>query len=276
MKNKHNYYNIFKYILLTIVTVLCVFPFYWMIITALKEPNSVLEFPPKLLPRSYNFSNFKKVFEMMPTMKSAYVNSIAIAVCATLGTLFTSALAAYAFAKMKFRGKNLLFGLLLGTLMIPSQVTLIPLYIVFAKLKWIDTFLPLIVPQVLTNAYGVFMIRQFMLRLPREYIEAAELDGCGYFKTFLTIMIPLCKPILMTLGLFTFIGSWNNYLQPLIFLNTESKFTIPLIVAAFRGVYTVQWELMMAAATVAIAPVIILFLISQKYFVESISLTGIK
>ena len=276
MKNKHSYYNIFKYILLTIVTVLCVFPFYWMIITALKEPNSVLEFPPKLLPRSYNFSNFKKVFEMMPTMKSAYVNSITIAVCATLGTLFTSALAAYAFAKMKFRGKNLLFALLLGTLMIPSQVTLIPLYIVFAKLKWIDTFLPLIVPQVLTNAYGVFMIRQFMIRLPREYIEAAELDGCGYFKTFLTIMIPLCKPILMTLGLFTFIGSWNNYLQPLIFLNTESKFTIPLIVAAFRGVYTVQWELMMAAATVAIAPVIILFLISQKYFVESISLTGIK
>lgn len=213
---------------------------------------------------------------MMPTMKSAYFNSMIVAVAATSGTLFTSAMAAYAFSKLKFRGKGKLFAVLLSTLMIPSQVTLIPLYMIFAKLKWIDTFLPLIVPQVMTNAYGVFMIRQFMASIPGEYIEAAELDGCGRFKTFIRIAVPLSKPILMTLGLFTFVGSWNNYFNPLIFLNSENRFTVPLVVAAFRGVYTVQWEMMMAAATVAIIPIIILFIFSRKYFVESISLTGIK
>lgn len=247
-----------------------------MIVTALKEQNSVLQFPPVLFPQVFNFSNFLRVFEMMPTMKSAYLNSMIVAVTATSGTLFTSAMAAYAFSKLKFRGKAKLFAVLLSTLMIPSQVTLIPLYMIFAKLKWIDTFLPLIVPQVMTNAYGVFMIRQFMVNIPVEYIEAAELDGCGRIKTFIRIAVPLSKPILMTLGLFTFVGSWNNYFNPLIFLNSESKFTVPLVVAAFRGVYTVQWEMMMAAATVAIIPIIILFIFSRKYFVESISLTGIK
>lgn len=265
----------FNHIVLAAVAVISVFPFYWMIVTALKPQNSVMEFPPKLYPTSFEFSNFLEVFELMP-MGRAYLNSFMVAILATSGTLFTSALAAYAFSKLRFRGKGILFALLLGTLMIPNQVTLIPLYMIFGKLHWVDTHLPLIIPQVLTNAYGVFMIRQYMGTIPNDYIEAARLDGCGYFKTFWKIALPICKPIIVTLGLLTFVGSWNNYFAPLIFLNTESNFTVPLIVSAFRGVYTVQWELLMAASTVAIAPIVILFLACQKYFVESISLSGVK
>lgn len=276
MKPKSAFSITLRHVALAAAALIGVFPFYWMIVTSLKPANSVLEFPPRLIPVSFDFSNYLKVFEMAPIMPIAYLNSFKVAILATLGTLFTSALAAYAFSKMRFRGQGILFGVLLGTLMIPSQVTLIPMYIVFAKFGWVDTHLPLIVPQVLTNAYGVFMIRQYMVRIPREYIEAAQIDGCGYFRSFLRIMLPLSKPILITLGLLTFVGSWNNYFTPLIFLNSEQNFTVPLAVASFRSVYTIQWELMMAAAAIAVAPVVVLFLASQKYFVESIALSGIK
>lgn len=209
-------------------------------------------------------------------MGQAYINSLKITLLVTGGTLFTSSMAAFAFSKMRFRFQGLLFAILVGTMMIPSQVTLIPLYIIFGKLHWVDTHLPLIVPAILTNAYGVFLIRQYMLNIPSEYVEAAKIDGCGYFRIYWQIILPLCKPVLATLGLFTFIWNWNNYLGPLIFLNSEENFTIPLIIASFRGVYTVQWELLMSASTVAILPIIIIYLFSQKYFISAISLTGLK
>lgn len=265
-----------KHLILLFVAVISIFPFYWMVLTALKSSSNVLEYPPSVVPHSFQWSNFSKVFELMPTMWIAYWNSFKVATLATLGTLFTSALAAYAFSKLRFKGKSRLFALLIGTMMIPSQITLIPMYLIFAKLGWIDTHLPLIIPQVLTNAYGVFMIQQHMMTVPKEYIEAAQIDGCGHFKIFWEIMLPSCKSILVTLGLLTFVGSWNNYFNPLIYLKSDSKFTVPLVVSAFRGVYTVQWELLMAASTLAILPVVILFIFAQKYFVESVSLSGMK
>ncbi len=274
--NKMKYITKFAtHIVLIMFAITSIFPFYWMVLTALKTSNNVIEFPPRILPTSFRFLNFVDVFRLMP-MGNAYINSLKITLIATFGTLFTSSLAAFAFAKMRFKFKGLLFGILLGTMMIPSQVTLIPLYIVFGKLGWVDTHLPLIVPTVLTNAYGVFMIRQFMLNLPYEYVEAAKIDGCSYFRIYRQIILPLSKPIVVTLGLFTFIWNWNNFLGALIFLNTDTKFTVPLIIASFRGVYTVQWELLMAASTVAILPIIILYLFSQRYFIQAVSLTGIK
>ena len=261
--------------ILLIFALICIFPFYWMIITALKSPADVMEFPPKIYPVSFEFKNFARVFQLMP-MGMAFLISIKVTLLTTLGTLLTSSLAAFAFAKMKFKYKGVLFAVLLGTMMIPTQVTLIPLYIVFGKMNWVDTHLPLIIPAILTNAYGVFMIRQFMVSLPNEYIESAQIDGYGYLSIYSKIMMPLSKPILVTLGLFTFIWTWNDYLKPLIFLNTESKFTVPLIISSFRGVYEVQWELLMAASTVAVIPIILLYLFSQKYFVEAITMTGIK
>lgn len=261
--------------ILVIFAVICIFPFYWMMITALKSSTDVMEFPPKIYPVSFEFVNFARVFQLMP-MGFAYLNSIKITALTTLGTLLTSSMAAFAFAKMNFKFKGPLFAVLLGTMMIPTQVTLIPLYIVFGKMNWVDTHLPLIIPTVLTNAYGVFMIRQYMLTLPNEYIESAQIDGYGYFSIYAKIVLPLSKPIMVTLGLFTFIWSWNDYLKPLIFLNTDTKFTVPLIISSFRGVYEVQWELLMAASAVAVLPIVLLYLFSQKYFVEGISMTGIK
>jgi len=274
-KNRINISNFLIHVVLIIFAVLCIFPFYWMILTALKTSKNVIEFPPKVYPTSFRLENFADVFRLMP-MGQAYINSIKVTLLATFGTLFTSSLAAFSFAKMRFRFRGLLFGILLGTMMIPGQVTLIPLYIVFAKMGWIDTHLPLIVPTVLTNAYGVFMIRQFMINLPTDYVEASKIDGCDYFRIYWQIMLPLCKPIIVTLGLFTFVWNWNNYFGALIFLNTETKFTVPLIISAFRGVYTVQWELLMAASTVAILPIIAMYLFSQKFFIQAVSLTGIK
>lgn len=268
--------NLPKHVVLVTFAVVSIFPFYWMILTALKPSSSVLEYPPSIIPHTFQWTNFARVFQLMPAMWTAYFNSFMVAVSATVGTLFTSALAAYAFSKLRFPGRKRMFSYLIATMMIPSQITLIPMYLIFARLGWIDTHLPLIIPQVLTNAYGVFMIHQYMLSIPGEYIEAAQIDGCGHFRIFSIIMLPSCKSILMTLGLLTFVGSWNNYFNPLIYLKTESKFTVPLIVSSFRGVYTVQWELLMAASALAVLPVVVLFIFAQRYFVESISLSGIK
>lgn len=261
--------------LLLIVGIVTIFPFYWMTITGLKPNDAVIEFPPILYPTAFEWDNFTQVFKLLP-MGLAYLNSIEVALFMTLGTLFTSSLAAFAFSKMRFPFQGPLFAILLMTMMVPGQVTMIPMYLVFAKLGWVDTHLPLWVPAVFLNAYGVFMIRQFIYAIPGDYIESAKIDGCGYFRIYWNIMLPLIKPILVTLGLFTFVGSWNNYFGALIYLNTETKFTVPLIIAAFRSVYTVQWGLLMAASTVSVFPIVIMYLFSQRYFLQSIALSGVK
>jgi len=252
-----------------------IIPFYWMLSTSLKFDQDVFKMPPDLLPRPLNLGNFAQVFELMP-MGRAFWNSTKIAVLGTLGTLLTSSLAAYAFAKVKFALKGPLFILFLSTIMIPGQVTLIPLYILFSRIGWIDTHYPLIVPAVLLNAYGVFLIKQFMEGVPDSYVESAKIDGATHLQIYWRIMLPLCKPALITLALFSFIGHWNNFLGPLIFLSTDTQFTVPLIINSFRTVYYVQWGLLMAAATVAILPVVALYLLAQRYFVEGIALSGLK
>jgi len=257
------------------VALLMIIPFYWMLSTSLKFDQDVFKMPPDLLPRPLNLGNFAQVFELMP-MGRAFWNSTKIAVLGTLGTLLTSSLAAYAFAKVKFALKGPLFILFLSTIMIPGQVTLIPLYILFSRIGWIDTHYPLIVPAVLLNAYGVFLIKQFMEGVPDSYVESAKIDGATHLQIYWRIMLPLCKPALITLALFSFIGHWNNFLGPLIFLSTDTQFTVPLIINSFRTVYYVQWGLLMAAATVAILPVVALYLLAQRYFVEGIALSGLK
>lgn len=263
------------HLILLLVAITMLFPFYWMITTALKTNDAIFQVPPELVPGKITFDYFPRVFELMP-MTKAYVNSAKITILVTAGTLLTSSVAAYAFAKIRFKGSGLLFGIFLATLMIPGQVTLIPLYILFSKFNWIDTHLPLIVPAVMINAYGVFLIKQFMASIPNAYLESAKIDGCNHFRVYAQIMLPLCKPAIITLGLFTFIGNWNNFFGPLIFLNSEEKFTVPLIISSFRGVYTVEWGLLMAASTVAIVPIIILYILTQRYYIQGITLSGIK
>ena len=212
------------------------------------------------------------------TIWTAYLNSFIIAITSTVGTLFTSSLAAFAFAKMKFKGNKILYTIFIATLMIPGQVTVIPLYTIFAKTQLTDTFIPLILPGVMINTYGVFMLRSFIVSIPNELLDAAEVDGCGYFRKYIKIILPLIKPALVTLGLFSFIGSWNNYFGQLIYISSYSNYTIPLIINAFRDPYMggPEWGRLMAATTLSVVPIAAVYLFCQKYFVQGIATTGIK
>jgi multiple sugar transport system permease protein len=267
--------NLSVHLILLLVAALMLVPFYWMIATSLKVDEDIFKVPPDLIPNPLNWENYPKVFDLQP-MANALLNSLKIAILVTVGTLFTCSLAAYAFAKIKFKFSGVLFGIFLATIMIPGQITLIPLYIVFSKIGWVDTQLPLIVPGILLNAYGIFLLKQFMETVPTDYVEAAKLDGANHLQIYWRIMLPFCLPALVTLGLFTFLGNWNNFIGPLIFLNSESQFTVPLIINSFRTVYYVQWGLLMAASCVAVLPVLVLYLVAQRFFIQGIALAGLK
>ena len=278
-KTKNTLTIILITIILMIASLLCIFPFYWMILNSFKQPMDIFKVPVDIFTFDLTFTSYKAVFDYEDgIIWRAYLNSIFIAVCSTLGTLFTSSLAAFAFAKLKFKGNKWLYGLFIATLMIPGQVTMLPLFVIFTNLRWIDTFLPLIIPGVMINTYGVFMLRSFIVSIPNELLEAAEVDGCSYFRKYTSIVLPLLKPALITLGLFTFIGSWNNYFGQLIYLTSPENTTIPLLIAGLRETYMtgVEWGRIMAATTLSVVPIAIVYLKCQKYFVQGIATTGIK
>lgn len=255
------------------------FPFYWMILNSFINPNLINQGSAKLFSFDLTWESYKAVFEYQDGLLwRAYANSLIIALCATFGTLFTSSLAAFAFAKIRFKGAKPIFGVFIATLMIPGQVTMIPLFMIFNYIGWTDTFLPLIVPGVMINTYGVFMLRSFIVSIPDSLLEAAEIDGCGYFRKYIRIILPLIKPALVTLGLFTFIGSWNNYMGHLIYLNDPSLTTIPLLIAGLTEIHMTGavWGRIMAASTLSIIPISIIYLRCQKYFVQGIATTGMK
>lgn len=261
--------------ILMLASLFMLFPFYWMVKTALMPNKATLTFPSKLVEWPVVFDNFVEVFSSTG-LSRAILNSLFIAVVSTVGVLFFSSLAAYAFAKIRMRHSGFCFGLLFATMLIPSQILLIPMYVLFAKIGWVDSYLPLIVPQVMVNGYGVFLIRQFMTGIPNSYIEAAKLDGLGYFGIYWKIILPLSKPPLITLGVFTFIGNWNNFFGALIYLDSEEKYTLPLLMNIFRSQYTVEWGTLMAGATITVLPLIVIYLFAQRSFIEGIAMTGVK
>ena len=263
------------YVILTAVLITMILPFYWMVATSLKTENNVLKFPPDFFPWPITLKNYQAIFNY-GNVWLAFFNSSKISVLVTCGTLFTSSLAAFSFAKLNFSGKKKIYGVFLATIMIPGQLTLVPLYLIFSTIGWTDSILPLVVPGVLLNAYGMFMIRSFMETLPNSYVESAYIDGANPFKTYLSIILPMCKPILVTLGLFTFNGAWNDFMGALIYLDSESKFTITLLLSTFRSQYNINWANIMAASTVAILPILLLYIFSQRFFVEGIVATGLK
>jgi multiple sugar transport system permease protein len=270
------------HLFLMFIALTMIVPFYWMIATALKPQSEILAIPPILYPLQPTFDNFVKVFAVTGIdgtrlIGSGFLNSLTIATSATFGTLFTSSLAAYAFAKVRFKFHNLFFIALLSLMMIPNQITLIPLYIVFARMGWVDTLLPMIIPVVMLNPFGVFLLRQYILGIPDAYGESAKLDGANHFQIYSRIILPLCKPALISLGLLTFIGRWNDFLGPLIYISTETRWPLPLIINSFRGRFTTEWGVLMAAATMAVIPILIIYLIAQKTLIEGIATTsGLK
>lgn len=268
------------YLLLIALAVIFAFPFFWTISSSLKAPDEILNYPPTLVPSVPQWHNYVRVFEKAP-FAQWILNTVFVVVLATLGTVLSAALVAYSFARFQYRGRDLLFILTLGTMMLPAQVTLIPQYILWSKLGFVNTLLPLWVPQWFGGgAFNIFLIRQFIMTLPRELDEAATIDGAGRFHIFRTILLPLCLPAIATVVIITFISNWDDYLTPLVYLNSQDQYTLALGLSFFRNLPEQGGEplqhLLMAASVMTILPPVLLFFVAQRYFVQGIVLSGIK
>lgn len=254
-----------------------IIPLLWMFTSALKSNTEIFQFPPDFFPASPIWSNFVEAARAIPFMRWL-VNSLIIAVPATAGTVLTSAMAAYAFARLRFRGNNLLFTAMMATLLLPGAVTLVPGYLIFTWLGWVGTFLPVIVPSFLGGgAFSIFMLRQFFRTIPRELDEAARIDGANTFQIFFRVILPQSIPALVTVGLFTFVAHWNDFFGPLIYLSDQRKYTLTVGLSAFRDIYgNTQWNYLMADSLLATVPMLLIFLLLQRVFIQGVVVSGVK
>lgn len=249
-------------------------PFLWMVSTSLTGDQYVLRMPPRFFSSPLTIRTYLQLAELLPIGRM-FLNSLFVASAVTIGQLLTSSMAAYAFARIRFRGRGWLFLIYLGTLMIPFQVTITPLFILMRYLGWINTYQGVILPGVFT-AFGTFLLRQFFLTIPRELEEAAFMDGATHWTIYWQVILPLSKPALATLGVFAFMSSWNAYLWPLFVLNDSSMMTLPVGLAALHGRWLTRWNLVMAGSVITIIPMLIVYLLAQKHFVRGVAMTGIK
>jgi len=256
----------------------CVFvlPFFWLVSTAVKPPEQIFLMPPKWIPDPIKLGNFIESWTTLPF--TLYLkNTLVITISAMIGQILTASMAAYAFAFLKWPGRNVWFMIVLTTVMMPWMAILIPQFILFRYLGWIDTFKPLIIPLWLGGgAFYIFILRQFYLTIPREIVDAAKMDGCYHWRIWWQMIMPLSKPALATVAIFSFMSHWNNFLGPLIYLNSEEKRTLTLGLQAFQLQHDVNWSGTMAVSTLMILPVIVLFFFAQKYFIHGITMSGIK
>jgi len=276
-RKREIYLKLIVYIFLIALSGIFAFPLLWMISTSLKPETQVFVFPPQLIPRPVIWKNYIKVIPLM-RFSITLLNTLVIVAGSVAGDLFSSSLVAYSFARLRWPGRDLFFVILLSTMMIPYVVTMIPIFVVFNRLGWVNTFKPLIVPSFLGNPFFIFLARQFFRTIPNDLSDAAKIDGCSEFGIYLHIILPLCKPILAVIGIFSFMGAWSDFLGPLIYLNNEDKWTLSLMLYAMRSAqaWQLSWPLLMAGSTIMTLPVIIIFFFTQKTFIQSITLTGIK
>lgn len=265
---------IIVYAILALGALIMFVPFYLMVVTSLKPAEEVSSPTVSFIVQKPTFANYQELFNAGLIMRATF-NSFVVALLSTLGSMFFCTLAGYAFAKHKFPGKNVLFMILLATMMIPGSVLMVPGFLLLRDFGWLDTWLPLIVPG-LAGAFGVFLARQFIEKIPDSLIESAKLDGALETKIFGSIILPLTKPLLATLAILTFLGSWNSFVGPLIILLDESKFTLPLVVAMLSGRFPGRDNMQMAGAMISILPVLILFFFFQKQIVQSLASSGLK
>lgn len=258
-------------------SLLFLFPLFWMLSTSLKPLSQTMRMPPEWLPHPIMWENFVKAVNYFPFLTYAW-NTIVIAVLGTLGTLLSSSIVAYGFSRIKWKGRDTLFFILLGTMMVPFPVTMVPLYGVFRALHWTGTVRPLWVPAWLgASAFNVFLLRQFFLTIPRDFSDAACIDGCSEFGIFRRVIVPLSWPALAVVALFHFLFCWNDFMGPLIYLIDQKDFTLALGLQFFQSAHGgTPWNLLMAASTLVVAPIIILFFLAQKTFIEGIAMSGIK
>ena len=258
------------YILLTIVAIYFLAPFVYMLFTTFKTEAEAIAYPPTLFPEKWNWQNFVDAWNSQP-FGTYFMNSVIVTVLTTLGQILSCSLVAYGFARFNFKGKNILFMILLATMMIPWDVTMIPQYMEFNLLGWINTLKPLIVPACFGSAYYIFLMRQFLMGIPKDYEEAARLDGANAFQIYWKIFMPILKPSLILVGVLNMLTVWNDYLGPLIFLQDRSKYSLALGLASFKGVHDTQIIPMLCITVIMIIPPIIIFIIAQKYIVEGTS-----
>lgn len=278
IKRERRIANGLTYALLIAGAAVMMLPLAWMLTTSLKQNFEVFLFPPRWIPETLMWSNYAYVFELMPFGRFM-LNTLVIAQLNIIGNLLSCSIVAFAFARLKARGKGIMFALVLSTMMLPFQVTMIPTFMLFRALGWVDTFLPLVVPGFFANAYQVFLLRQFFLTIPKDLDDAATIDGCSILGVYWRIIMPLSGPIIVTTMIFSFLYHWNDLIGPLIYLNSESNRTVSLGLATILS-YPMggqgRWEVLMAASTLALLPCVLLFFIGQKFFIQGIALTGLK
>jgi multiple sugar transport system permease protein len=262
------------HLFLLIAAAATLLPFFWMLSTSLKSGGGIFTYPPQWLPQNPTLEWYAKLIKEVNFLLH-FQNSLVVSVSITALSLFFNSLAGYAFAKLRFRGRDRLFGLLLATLMVPSQVTMIPVFLLLKYLGFLNTYHGLIIP-VSANVFGIFLIRQFMMSIPNDLIESARMDGCSEFRIYWSVILPLCKPVLATLGIFTFMGSWNDFLWPLIVMLREDGYTLPVALANLNGQHPTSFGLLMSAAVVVVVPVILVFLAAQRYVIQGIATSGLK
>ena len=272
---RHLLWAIIWYVILSFFAVVLAMPLVWLISTSLKSGPQTFVMPPKWIPDPVVWQNYPDAFRAVPFHRYFW-NTIQIVLFATLGTLITASMAAFAFARLRFPARGFLFNLVLATMMLPGIVTLIPTFIVFRYLGWINTFLPLIVPSWFGGgAFNIFLIRQFFMTLPYDLDEAARIDGASNFRIYWNVLLPLSKPAMATVAVFSFIHHWNDFFLPLVYLQDTRKWTMAIGLQGFKDLYSTSWNLMMAASTAMVLPLLILFFIAQRYFVSGIHLSGI-
>ena len=267
-------YRLLLYLLLLVSCAIMLLPFFWMVTTSFKEESEVLRMPPQWFPKDWLWRNYIKAWNVAPFGRY-FFNSFFMAITTTIGEVITTILAAYAFAKMRFFGKNILFAILLGTLMIPGQMLLIPNYVTITRLGWFDRYEALIIPW-LASVFGIFLLRQFFRSIPDELQDAARIDGCSRLRFLWQIVVPLSKPAIMTVALLKFLGSWNAFLWVLIMTNSDKMRTVPVGLTLFSSEVGTAYEQLMAASVLAIIPVLILFFFTQKQFIQGVARTGLK
>lgn len=271
-----NRWKFIAYPLLLLGAAASLLPLYWMIRSSFMSMGQIFQLPPIWIPKPFHWENYQKAMEVAPFGRF-YLNTMFIVVMVVAGTVLSSSISAYAFSRLRWGGRDKFFAMLIASMMLPFAVTMIPLFVGWSRLGFTNTYVPLIVPAWFGGgAYNIFLLRQFYMTIPHELDESAYMDGASYGVIYLKILLPLTKSALIVVGMFSFMGSWNDFLGPLLYLNSTEKYTVSMGLRMFQGMYNAEWHLMMAASTIAILPVMAVFFLGQRYIIEGITLTGIK
>ena len=276
-KKKEKIINTILFLVLLLGSLVMIVPLLWMVSTSVKNKLDVFAMPPVWIPTEINWSKYSEIWTKGPLL-SGLIDSLKVCLSVTIVGTFTSSLAAFAFAKLRFPYKNQIFLALLGTMMIPFAIVMTPQFIIFSKIGWVDSLKPLIIPGLFGNVSMIFFLRQYMQGIPTDLIEAARIDGCSFFKIFYKIIFPLSGPAISAQIILWFMGIWNDYLAPSIYINTPEKMTIQTVIQSFNATYAIQtdYPLIMAASVMSMLPIIIVFIVFQKWIIESIAISGVK